>query len=305
LAKELSFLVLSSSGNTVKRAHCPHWILYGISGALVLLMLIIAAGLTDYIRLSHKNLENHQLKAELTLKRQESIRDRRQIQTFAREINQLKDRIVELNQVDQQIRRVAGMEASNELFGIGGSTPEDLNPDMELKRQHAHLIREMHQQVQELENAALYQRNSFKDLWKVVEKRGNFMAYTPTIRPTRGWISSYFGYRKSPYTGKREFHEGLDIANSLGTKIKATADGRVAFTGERRGYGNVILIDHGHGLETLYAHLEKILKRRGDMVKRGDIIAYMGNTGHSTGSHLHYEVRLNGMPVNPQKFILN
>lgn len=305
MVKGLSLLVLSSSGNTVKRARCPHWMLYGIFCALILLMLIIAIGLIDYIRISRKDLKNHQLEAELTLKNLELIRDRRQIQKFAREINNLKNRIVALNEMDQQIRRVAGMEKGDGLFGIGGSAPEDLDPDMELRGGHSQLLIKMHQQVEELENATLYQQNYLKNLWKIVQKRGNFMAYTPTIRPAAGWITSSFGYRKSPFAGKREFHEGLDIANSLDTQIKATADGRICFTGKIKGYGKLVLINHGHGFKTLYAHMEQVLIKSGDMVKRGEVIAFMGSTGRSTGSHLHYEVRLNGLPVDPQKYILD
>lgn len=305
MAEYFSFLILSSSGNTVKRTHCSHRILYALFGALILSMSILAIGAADYIRIYRKDLNNKELEAELLASSQELIYNRRQIRKFAREINHLKNCLVELNQMDRRLRRVAGMEQSEGLFGIGGSAPEDLHPDLELKRKRRQLVVEMHQQVKELGDAAVYQQNSFNDLWKVVQTRGKFMAYTPTIQPAEGWISSSFGYRKSPFTGKREFHHGLDIANDQNTEVNAAADGCIYFAGERRGFGRLVVIDHGHGLKTLYAHLSQILKRHGEMVKRDETIAYMGNTGRSTGTHLHYEVRLNGLPVNPQKYILN
>jgi murein DD-endopeptidase MepM/ murein hydrolase activator NlpD len=305
MADRFSLLVVSGSGKFVKKAHCAYWILYATSSALLLFMLIFAFVIADYINISRKDLNKTMLEAELAVQSQELLQHRQQIQKFAREINRLKNRMVEISQVDQQIRRVAEMDESAALFGVGGSAPEDLNPDIELERKHTQLIIEMHRQVGELQNASVYQQNSLNDLWKVVEERGNFMAYTPTIRPAAGRISSGFGYRESPFTGKLEFHNGLDIANYSNTEIIATAHGRISFVGETRGFGRLVMIEHGHGLTTRYAHLDRILKSRGDIVKRGDVIGYMGNTGRSTGTHLHYEVRLNGMPVNPKKYFFN
>lgn len=109
----------------------------------------------------------------------------------------------------------------------------------------------------------------------------------------------------SPFTGSREFHKGIDIANRQGTPIVATADGVVSFKGNKGLLGNVIMLDHGHGMMTRYGHTHEILVEIGDTVKRGDKIAVVGSTGRSTGPHLHYEVMLNGIRVNPEKYILN
>jgi len=305
LAENFSFFVVSDSGKFVSRARCSQRAIYGVFSALLFLVLVIAFGVGDYIRIYRNDQNKKMLEAELSIQSQELVHHRKQIQKFAREINQLKNRMVELNAIDRQIRRVAQMDESAGLFGIGGSAPEDLNPDIELERKHSQLIIEMHRQVGELNNAAVYQQRSLNDLWKVAEERGNFMAYTPTIRPAEGRISSRFGYRESPFTGKLEFHNGLDIAHGRNTEILATAHGCISFVGETRGFGKLIMIDHGHGVTTRYAHLERILKKRGDMVRRGETIATMGNTGRSTGTHLHYEVRLKGVPVNPQKYFLN
>jgi len=125
------------------------------------------------------------------------------------------------------------------------------------------------------------------------------------LRPTNGWISSTFGYRVSPFTGRKEFHRGLDIATREGTPIIAPADGVVTYSDQKWLIGNMITIDHGYGMTTLYGHIKELLKNKGERVKRGQVIALVGNTGRSTGPHVHYEVRLNGVPVNPEKYILD
>jgi murein DD-endopeptidase MepM/ murein hydrolase activator NlpD len=305
MAEKYSFLVLADSGKYLKRVRCSRWTINALLSAVILLTLTIAAGVADYIRISRKALNNEALQTQLVVQKREVAHHRKQIQKFAKEINQLKDRIVEINHMDQLIRKIADLEESGDLFGIGGSPPENLDSDLVLKGRHTQLIKAMHRHVGQLENAAIHQQNSLDDLLSVVEERGNIVAYTPIIRPAEGVISSRFGYRVSPFTGVREFHNGLDIANRRNTEIIATADGRISFVGQSRGFGRLVVIDHGHGLTTRYAHLEEVVIKHGEPVKRGETIAYMGNSGRSTGTHLHYEVRLNGVPVNPQKYILN
>ena len=130
-----------------------------------------------------------------------------------------------------------------------------------------------------------------------------------TVGPAHGtgahWSSKICLNTKSPYTGLREFHRGLDIATREGMPVVASADGVVTFAGKKGFLGKVLRIDHGHRMVTRYGHLRTVLKKRGDVVKRGDIIGRVGKTGRSTGPHLHYEVFLNGIPVNPEKYILN
>ena len=128
-------------------------------------------------------------------------------------------------------------------------------------------------------------------------------AHTPTIWPTEGWVSSGFGARRHPVTGRPDFHYGVDIAGLLGTPVAATADGTVAIAGRRGNYGLVVVIDHGYGLRTLYGHLSRILVRPGQRVGKGQVIGAVGSTGLSTGPHLHYEVHVRGRPVNPFTFL--
>jgi murein DD-endopeptidase MepM/ murein hydrolase activator NlpD len=135
--------------------------------------------------------------------------------------------------------------------------------------------------------------------------KSSILKSTHTILPSNGWITSYFGHRLSPYAGRVKMHEGLDIGAPYGTPIFAPADGIITFSGLKAGFGKFVQIDHGYGIETLYAHSQKLIVRKGDKVKRGELIAKVGSTGYSTGPHLHYEVRVNGIAVDPLYFVLS
>ena len=128
---------------------------------------------------------------------------------------------------------------------------------------------------------------------------------TPTILPVTGLITSGYGYRKSPFTGAREFHEGLDIAAPDGTPILATANGIVFFAAPLGAYGNVLFLRHGHGFATFYGHNNTNRVREGQRVHRGDIIAYVGTTGRTTGPHVHYVIYVRGKFANPVKYTVH
>ena len=130
------------------------------------------------------------------------------------------------------------------------------------------------------------------------------IASIPSQWPTTGWLSSGYGRRRSPWTGKNEFHSGLDIANRTGTPVHAPGDAVVKFAGNANGNGKHIVLDHGQGLTTLYGHLSKIHVKKAERVQKNQKIADVGNTGKSTNSHLHYEVRINGIPIDPRRILL-
>jgi murein DD-endopeptidase MepM/ murein hydrolase activator NlpD len=133
----------------------------------------------------------------------------------------------------------------------------------------------------------------------------SFLSSTPTILPADGWITSYFGQRMSPWAGRMKMHEGLDVGAPFGTKVHSPADGIVTYSGEKSGFGKFVQVDHGYGIETIYAHNQSLFVKAGQKVKRGTLLSAVGNTGHSTGPHLHYEVRVNGIAVDPLYFILD
>lgn len=137
-----------------------------------------------------------------------------------------------------------------------------------------------------------------------VDKRNQLAAATPSIWPTHGWLSSTAGNRTDPFTGERDFHPGLDISADKGDPVYATADGKVTNAAASGNYGNLVVIDHGYGLETRYGHLSAFKVKQGQPVKRGDLIGLVGATGRATGAHLHYEVRANGRILNPLQLLL-
>ncbi|MCZ0932498.1 MAG: M23 family metallopeptidase [Oligoflexia bacterium] len=131
---------------------------------------------------------------------------------------------------------------------------------------------------------------------------------TPSILPVKGWVSSHFGYRNETIFADHEpyFHRGIDVVSEEGSPVLASADGKVVWTGyDEHGYGNLVVLDHGYGLKTYYAHLSQIKTKMGKAVEKGEVIAHVGSTGRSTGPHLHYEVRIFGEPVNPDNYILD
>lgn len=151
------------------------------------------------------------------------------------------------------------------------------------------------------------QEEKLSALESSVKEYNALKAATPSIWPLAddgsAYISSNFGWRKDPFTGKQAFHEGLDIGTWYNTPVLATADGVVTYVGKNGGYGLMVTIEHGFGFETRYAHLNKAVVKKGQKVSRGDIIAYSGNSGRSSGPHLHYEVRKNNIPQDPREYI--
>lgn len=305
MRKKISLVILSNSGSSVKQLTISTAFLRIF--ALVCLIILGIFGY-DYYLLKMTSIQTRNSEVTISTQNDEIIRQRKQIQGFAEEIAELKAELVELNNFEKKIRIIANIEKTDgqdALFGIGGSIPEDLDTQIPLNQRHNSLLRDMHEQVDQLHMASVNQGQGFASLFKFLKDQQNLLASTPAVRPCQGWTTSRFGYRKSPFTGRREFHKGYDIANRKGTPIIATADGVISYTGPKGLLGNIVMIDHGHGMVTRYGHLYKIVVKRGQTIKRGDTIALMGNSGRSTGPHVHYEVHLNGIPVNPEKYILN
>ena len=312
MRKKISFVILSSSGAPAKQICTSKASIRLLGLAILAVFTVFGYVVYDYYKLREttSHLQNREFYISSQL--EEIHHQRKQIQEFANNINSLKTKLLALNDFENKIRIIANIEKTDEnanIFGVGGSIPGDLDAQIPLREKHNSLLREMHEQVEQLNYASANQQEGFQSLLKSLEDQENLLASTPAIRPVsravKSWTTSRFGYRISPFTKRREFHKALDISGREGTPILATADGVVTFAGKKGTYGKVIVISHGHGMKTRYAHCQKFLKKRGDKVKRFEPIALMGNTGRSTGPHLHYEVHVNGMPVNPEIYILN
>jgi len=272
----------------------------------VLAALFVVAGMAaaggigwlgyDYHRLRSLSFDTTAQQQVILTQEGEIKNQRHQLQKFAAVIEDLKTRVNDLDRLEDQVRLIADIKKAGStkgFIGIGGIPEDSLDHDLPLDEKHNSLLREMHQQIDQTALTVKQQFLDFDHLIKELEKKKNLLASTPSIRPVEGgWVTS-------------DFHAGLDISNKTGTEIIATADGKVSYASRKALLGNLVTIDHGYGRVTRYGHLDKILVKRGQRVKRGDVVGHLGNTGQSTGPHLHYEVRINGAPVDPVKYILN
>jgi murein DD-endopeptidase MepM/ murein hydrolase activator NlpD len=159
-----------------------------------------------------------------------------------------------------------------------------------------------------LDSITLNSQKGALELQQIISRlsqQKTLLSSIPSMTPVDGWITSNFGSRSSPFTGEPSNHKGLDVAAPVGTPIYAPADGVVIFSGKRNGFGNFVMIAHGYGIVTGYGHNAQNLVSPGQVIRRGDQVATVGQSGRSTGPHLHYEIAVNGRVVDPKKFILN
>ncbi len=233
---------------------------------------------------------------------------------LAQEMERARTVLDQAKATDRQLRGLLTLSRDRDPIeaatGVGGPTLSDrLSLDRLLAAGRSDVVRQAdwHREIARLRQDAEGRLASFSEIAWYVGNRKSLRNATPSIWPTEGQITSWYGYRFSPMRREDgesgEFHPGVDIANLPDTLISAAADGTVLFSGWSHGYGNLVVVDHGYGLQTVYGHTSKALVKLGDRVLKGQVIAYMGTTGRSTGAHLHYEVRRQGKPANPMQFL--
>jgi murein DD-endopeptidase MepM/ murein hydrolase activator NlpD len=243
-------------------------------------------------------------RAELARLRAQTKEQSQQFKDLAMRIDEFSSRMEELRQTDKKIR-VLAYETSKDKklpLGIGGSDRETKIKDL-LNQDHDKLIAGMHKGIEKLNEDAKDREKSFDELLAFLHEQKSILASTPSLWPVTGWITSEFGIRQSPFSSGLEFHKGVDISTRFGKEIVAPADGLVVTSAFDSSDGNYIKIDHGHGLATGFAHLSRMAVKQGVRVKKGQLIGYVGDTGRSTGSHLHYTVFVNNIPVNPKRYL--
>lgn len=254
-------------------------------GALFLLTLIAA-----FFTWSHFSTKVNPV--EIARLETENDQLRKTNQTFESSLQRLQDQLRESEERTRQLAIVAGVESLEggaAEAGVGGPADEDVNlGDLPV-----------------LENRAGQLVGTLDAVEAKLAERVRWISSTPAIAPVKGIFTSGFGYRSDPLTHGHGVHQGVDIAAAAGQPVRASADGIVIRAGEVGGYGQVVYVAHGFGVTTRYGHMSRIDVRPGQRVKRGDFVGRVGNTGRSTGPHLHYEVRVDGEPVNPLAYILD
>ncbi len=222
--------------------------------------------------------------------RRENEALKKRVEFYAAAMDTFREFLVAAEAVDNKLRAATNLQlipSDIRLMGVGGraATPLDARVDNLLRR-------------------VRFERKSLEEIEEAVTVQQERLRFMPSIWPVRGWVTSGFGRRRDPFTGAREMHQGIDIVAPAGSRILATADGRVVFAGWKPGWGRVVEIDHGWGLRTFYAHCRSTIVRAGTSVKRGDPIATVGSSGRSTGTHLHYGVAQNGNWTDPANYII-
>src|ERR1700743_1640929 len=221
------------------------------------------------------------------------------VNALAMRVGQMNANVIRLDALGKRLTRMANLDDGEFDFGnppaLGGGEAADGQPGK---------IPSLTAMVDDLQTQLSSREQELGVLENLILTRELNRQVYPEGRPVQeGWISSYFGRRADPFTGYSAVHKGLDFAGQEGTKVSTVAAGLVTYAGDRAGYGQMVEINHGNGLATRYCHAEKLLVKQGDMVRKGQDVALMGSTGHSTGPHLHFEVLKNGTQVDPLRFI--
>lgn len=328
-----TLMLIPEKSDKVRRIQIPTWTLRAFSVSLVFVSVFLAMMVLDYYYVMNQIAENRSLKID-------NRRLKQQIQVFENKVSSLESTIDRVKSFTNRLKIITNIEDRDSLVqnlqkqlpdaanvshlnqendkdqvhrgsSIAASTSEQAKPNL------SHDIAADHAETPDAQdNEAIYSRFAslqrqaieveliLQDEYELLADQKEFLAAMPTRRPAVGYVTSGFGIRKSPYGTNDKMHEGIDIANHPGTPIKATAEGTVTWAENRAGYGQLVVVDHGYGLETWYGHLRKILVQKGEKVKKGQSIALLGNSGRSTGPHVHYEVRVHGYPIDPAFYFL-
>lgn len=281
------------------KAGSRHLRLRGLLGVAAFLFLGAVIGCNVWLWLRYN--ESRHLGKDLAEAKEVIAEQRRQTISLAERLTALSKDIDRVKGFDSKLRLMMNME--KDPAEIGDQPGDFTRTYLPLHRQEL-AARKMQEFIDQLSESTRLEEVRQQDILRALRANRNILASMPSIWPVTGFISSSFGGRVSPFGRGSQFHKGLDIANRIGTPIIAPAEGTVILAGPDGAYGNSVEINHGSGIITKYAHMQRANVRQGEWIKRGQVLGYIGMTGRTTGPHLHYEVRLNGVPVNPMRYIL-
>lgn len=316
---KLTFLVVPDAHSNVMRFRISLYTLYAV--ALAILAVVITVAVLFFLRMDQlrmaEEIQNKLAQSASTVVEQDKMiaELQNQVISLATQTENFRTRLEEMEALEQSIKDISGISSESKDGNAPPSTAED-HPDdtrrMALGGSYnavsndeiVHLSQETKQMLTLLDDQMAHLKDSLIVVKQQVEERQQELSITPTIWPSDGRnITSPFGYRKDPFNSRAAFHSGLDISADLNSPVYSTADGVVHYTGNDRAPGKNIIINHGNGIQTRYMHLNDFLVEEGDEVKKGQQIALSGNSGRSTGPHVHYEVIKDGVNVDPKLYL--
>lgn len=298
--KYFSLLIVPHSNN-IKQLKIATWV-----PKFLILLIVIILSTTGFLYYAYRELKSEYLAKldELDYVNNINLKQKTEIETLRQKTTEIQEKLDAISTLQETIKNMVGLKDNDkEKKSLNSSRSGDL-----LFKEKLILDKLDNSISSQMDDLSKLLDNSKEELSKLivdVEKRLKYLDAKPNLMPTEGRITSGYGYRRNPFGRGREFHKGIDIANKSGTKIKAAGSGVVTYAGYYGGYGKVIIISHGYGYQSIYGHNKKLFVKVGQHVKKGEVIAEMGNTGKSTGPHLHFEIRYYGKPVNPKNIINN
>lgn len=314
-----TFLIVPDAHSNVMRFRISIYTIYAV--AFTVLAVVITAAILFFLRMDQLRLaEETQIKlsqsASTVIEQDKMIAElQNQVITLAAETENFRTRLEEMEALEQSIKVISGIEGEGKdgnaypsaaeaypndtrKIGLGGTYNAVSNDEI------VKLSQETKEMLALLDDQMAHLKDSLTIVKQQVEERQHELDMTPTIWPTDSRkITSTFGYRKDPFNSRAAFHSGLDISADLNSPVYSTADGVVHYIGNDRSPGKNIIINHGNGIQTRYMHLNDILVEEGEQVEKGQKIALSGNTGRSTGPHVHYEVIKDGVTVDPKLYL--
>lgn len=294
-----TLMIIPRRKSSVTKISLSGKLLYGLIAGSILAVLLTLYIIYDYAGITRDRMELARL-------RQQTDQQTKEMNDLAVKIDQFADRMEEIKQFDKKLRILASEQIGQDTktpLGIGGSNNDQMRLRQLIEEDREKLVSGMHENIDRLNAEADERETSFNELLRFLREQKSIMASTPSLWPVHGWVTSEFGMRRNPFGSGGEFHKGIDIASRAGKEIIAPADGFVLEVAYRTDDGNFVKIENGYGISTSYAHLSKVAVKDGIQVRKGDVIGYVGDTGRSTGAHLHYSVFVNNVPVNPRKYL--
>lgn len=308
--KTYTMMIIPHAKNSVASWQIPIWMVNLGWGLLACFIVFVGYCGYSYYQMA-------QATKELAYYRQVNSQNSSYIAQLKSEIQQLneetismQEKLIQVKELEVVVREMVGLEQASESSLDDRKRIEDL-PSIRVQtfsssRGGSESSPSYDQVMENLETIDQIISSTTAELGQLVEDVAGRMDYLhaqPSRWPVNGRVTSGFGYRKNPFGRGREFHNGIDIAAPTGTAVKAAGKGKVVFAGWRAGYGRTVIIDHGYGLKSLYAHNSSLLVKNGQWVEPNQVIAKVGSTGRSTGPHLHFTVELKGKPVNPYNYL--